>query len=111
MFMVMFSSIGPGLGLWIGIGLAMALGITIASFAPVAQAVVVEAVEPRLAGSAIGVNMVGVHIGGMLGPILFGWIVDHWSGYDIAWIVTAGLVALGTLMLVFLFKERPNETA
>jgi ACS family hexuronate transporter-like MFS transporter len=110
-FMVMFSSIGPGLGLWIGIGLAMALGITIASFAPVAQAVVVEAVEPRLAGSAIGVNMVGVHIGGMLGPILFGWIVDHWSGYDIAWIVTAGLVALGTLMLVFLFKERPNETA
>lgn len=108
-FMAMFSLIGPGLGLWIGIGLAMALGITIASFAPVAQAVVVEAVEPRLAGSAIGVNMVGVHIGGMLGPIFFGWIVDNWGGYDIAWIVTAGVIALGTLMLVFMFKERPNE--
>jgi len=55
--------------------------------------------------------MVGVHIGGMLGPILFGWIVDHWGGYDIAWIMTAGLVALGTMMLVFFFKERPNEPA
>ena len=108
-FMAMFSFVGPGLGLWIGVGLAMALGITIASFAPVAQAVVVEAVEPRLAGSAIGVNMVGVHIGGMLGPIFFGWIVDNWGGYDIAWMVTAGIVALGTLMLVALFKERPNE--
>ncbi len=107
--LAMMSLIGPGPGLWIGIGLAMALGITIASFAPVAQAVVVEAVEPRLAGSAIGVNMVGVHIGGMLGPIMFGWVVDHMGGYGSAWLVTAGIVAVGTLMLVYMFKERPNE--
>ena len=101
--------VGPGPGLWIGLLLTVALGITIASFAPVAQAVVVEAVEPRLAGSAIGVNMVGVHIGGMLGPIMFGWVVDHWGGYNSAWLVTSGVVALGTIMLVFMFKERATS--
>lgn len=97
--------VGPGPGLYLGIMLAMGLGITIASFAPVAQAVVVESVEPRLAGSAIGVNMVGVHIGGMLGPIMFGWVVDNWGGFDAAWLVTAGIVLAGTLLLMFAFKE------
>jgi len=105
LFLAAMAFIGPGPGLYIGIGLAMALGITIASFAPVAQAIVVESVEPRLAGSAIGVNMVGVHIGGMLGPVMFGWVVDNWGGFDAAWLVTAGVVAIGTVLLVFCFKE------
>jgi len=105
-FLALMIAVGPGWGLYLGLALVMALGITIASFAPVAQAVVVESVEPRLAGSAIGVNMVGVHIGGMLGPIVFGWVFDHWGGYNAAWLVTAGIVAAGTALLVFVFKER-----
>lgn len=108
-FLALMVFVGPGPGLWIGLSLTVALGITIASFAPVAQAVVVEAVEPQNAGSAIGVNMVGVHIGGMLGPIIFGWVVDHWGGYDEAWLVTAAVVALGTALLVFCFKERATS--
>jgi MFS transporter, ACS family, hexuronate transporter len=103
--MALMTYVGPGPGLYLGIGLAMALGITIASFAPVAQAVVVESVEPRLAGSAIGVNMVGVHIGGMLGPVMFGWVVDHWGGFNAAWVVTAGVVLAGSMLLMFVFKE------
>lgn len=104
-FLVLLAMIGPGMGLWMTLGLTLALGMTIASFAPIAQAVVVESVEPRLAGSAIGVNMLGVHIGGMIGPILFGRIVDHWGGYNMAWGVTAGIVILGTIGLAFFFKE------
>jgi len=105
-FLAAMALVGPGPGLYMGLGLAVALGITIASFAPVAQAIVVEAVEPRLAGSAMGVNMVGVHIGGMLGPVMFGWVVDNWGGYDAAWLVTAGIVVVGLALLVFVFKER-----
>jgi len=105
-FLAAMALVGPGPGLYMGLGLAVALGITIASFAPVAQAIVVEAVEPRLAGSAMGVNMVGVHIGGMLGPVMFGWVVDNWGGYDAAWLVTAGIVCVGLVLLVFVFKER-----
>lgn len=105
-FLAAMAFVGPGPGLYMGLGLAVALGITIASFAPVAQAIVVEAVEPRLAGSAMGVNMVGVHIGGMLGPVMFGWVVDNWGGFDAAWLVTAGIVCVGLVLLVFVFKER-----
>ncbi len=110
-FLAMMALVGPGLGLWLGLLLTMALGITIASFAPVMQAVVVEAVEPRLAGSAIGVNMVGVHIGGMLGPVMFGWMVDHGGGFGNAWIATGGVVLIGTLLLFFVFKERTHNRA
>tara|TARA_R110000787_G_scaffold211281_2_gene320988 strand:- start:30892 stop:32115 length:1224 start_codon:yes stop_codon:yes gene_type:complete len=98
-----------GFALTVGLGLTVALGITIASFAPVAQAIVVEAVEPRLAGSAIGVNMVGVHIGGMLGPVMFGYIVDHWGGFEVAWLATGAVVAVGTLMIIFMFTERAGR--
>ncbi len=109
-FLAAMIFVGPGPGLYIGLGLAMALGITIASFAPVAQAIAVEAVEPRLAGSAMGVNMVGVHLGGMAGPIMFGWVVDNWGGFDAAWLLTAGIVAAGLMLLVFAFKEgQPDE--
>ena len=104
-FLALMAFVGPGPGLYAGLGLAIALGITIASFAPVAQAVVVESVEPRLAGSAMGVNMVGVHLGGMGGPIVFGWVVDNWGGYDAAWLVTAGIVVAGLVLLLFAFKE------
>lgn len=89
-----------------GMCLTVALGITVASFAPVAQAIAVEAVEPRLAGSAMGVNMVGVHIGNMTGPMIFGWCVDRFGGYNVGWWVTAAIVVAGTWMLVAKFKER-----
>lgn len=97
--------IGPGVALWMTLAVILALGMTIASFAPIAQAVVVESVEPRLAGSAMGVNMLGVHIGGMVGPIIFGWVVDNWGGYEAAWTVSSLIVVVGTLALIFGFKE------
>ena len=103
--LALMAFVGPGYGLWIGLFLTAALGTTVASFAPVAQAIAVEAVEPRLAGSAIGVNMVGVHIGGMLGPVMFGYAVDH-GGYAASWLLTAMLCGAGTWMLAVWFKER-----
>ena len=53
--------------------------------------------------------MVGVHIGGMMGPVIFGYVVDNWGGYDNAWLVTAGLVAIGVGLLTFKFREGPPE--
>jgi len=94
----------PGWGLWLGLGLAFLLGITVASFAPVAQAMMVEMVEPRLAGSAMGYNMTGVYIGAMIGPPVFGAVIDMSGTYDAAWIVTAVITGLGTLMLITWFR-------
>ncbi|MBT6607570.1 MAG: MFS transporter [Rhodospirillaceae bacterium] len=106
-FLAGMALVGPGWGLWFGMALVLALGITIASFAPVSQAIAVEMVEPRLAASSMGYSMSAIHVGGMIGPVIFGFAVDHWGGYESAWLVTAALVAIGVAMLVFWFREGP----
>jgi len=105
LFLSLMMAVGPGPGLWVGLALTLALGITIASFAPVAQAISVEMVEPRLAGSALGYNMVGVHIGGMAGPPLFGVVVDATGSYGDAWLLTAAVVGIGALAMGLWFRE------
>ena len=101
--------VSPGKGVYLGFGLALLLGLTIASFAPLVQTLSVEMTEPRLAGSSMGYNMFATHIGGMTGPPLFGAIVDYTGAFASGWIMTAAIVAVGTLMLAFGFKERPRE--
>ena len=105
LLLVMMVWVGPGWGLWYGLGLVGLLGITIASFAPVAQAISAEMVIPELAGSAMGYNMTGVHIGSMVAPPIFGAVVDWSGGYAGGWLVTALFVALGTGLMVFKFRE------
>lgn len=104
--LALFGLIGAGGG-WLlpALILTLLLGMTIAAFPPVGQAIAVEAVDPELAGSAMGVNMVGVHVGGMLGPVAFGAVADRFGGYGAAWLVTGGIVAVGTLILIFWFRE------
>ncbi|MBM10093.1 MAG: hypothetical protein CMF69_11070 [Magnetovibrio sp.] len=108
-FLASMGSVGhifDGAGLGLGLLLTVGLGITIASFAPVAQAISVEAVDPRLTGSAVGYNMLGVHIGGFVGPIIFGAAMDFFGGdYAAGWLVTAFATALGVVLLVFTFRE------
>ena len=98
--------VGPGPGVYLGLGLALLLGVTIASFAPLMQTLSVEATEPRLAGSAMGYNMLGTHLGGMIGPPLFGTVIDATGGYGAGWMMTALVVLVGVLMLAFGFRER-----
>ncbi len=105
-FLGLMVFVGPRWGIPLGLGLALLLGVTIASFAPLAQTLSVEATEPRLAGSAMGYNMLGTHLGGMAGPPIFGAIVDATGGYGAGWMVTAAVVLAGTLMLALWFKER-----
>jgi len=104
-FLALMATIGPGWGLYYGLALALLLGATVASFAPVSQTIAVEMVEPRLAGSVIGYHLIGVHFGGMIGPLIFGWLVDNGGGYNLAWLVTAGIFGLGIALLVFKFRE------
>ena len=95
----------PGWGLWLGLVLATLLGLTIASYAPIAQSITVEMVSPHLSGSALGYNLLGVFIGGMLGPPIFGAILDQSGSFAVGWLVTAVITAFGTFILVKWFKE------
>ena len=89
-----------------GLGLSLLLGLTVASSAPLVQTLAVEATEPRLAASSMGYNLVGVQIGGMIGPPIFGAVVDMTGGYGSGWLVSSGLVMVGVVMFTAWFRER-----
>jgi predicted MFS family arabinose efflux permease len=96
----------PRWGLASGLLLSALLGLTLASYAPLMQTMSVEAVPPRLAGSAVGYNMIGTSLGAIVGPPVFGYVIDATGGFAGAWLLTALIVACGVATLVFGFKER-----
>lgn len=102
--------VGPGWGIAFGIGLSAALGATIASYAPLMQTMATEAVQPRLTGSAIGYNMVGTSMGSIVGPPVFGAVVDLTSAFESGWLLCAGLVTLGVIVMATGFQERGGAT-
>ncbi len=50
--------------------------------------------------AATGVTQTGVYLGGGIGPLAFGAIVDLW-GYTVAWSMMAALMAAGATLMVF----------
>ena len=109
LFLGMMGLVTEAWGMVLGFGLALCLGLTIASFAPVAQAIQVEMVDPHLAGSAVGYNMLWTHGCATLAPAVFGYAVDNLGGFDAGWLVTAGCVAAGTVVLYILVKTGPRR--
>jgi ACS family hexuronate transporter-like MFS transporter len=105
-FLAAMATVAPGWGVTVGIILALLLGLTIASFASLTQTLAVEVVEPRLTGSAMGYTLMGTALGGVIGPPLFGAAVDLTGEFASGWLLTAGLVFAGTVLLGFRFKEQ-----
>lgn len=64
--------------------------------------------HPEAPAAASGVVMVGIFAGGVVGPALFGVLVDH-GGYPVAWMVTgATLVVSAGLLLAGSRTDRPQ---
>ena len=104
--MLAMTAVEPGLGLWLGVALAFGLGMTIASFPTLAQTLAVESVEPGQAGAALGYSLMGTSIGGVVGPPIFGAVVDYTGDLADGWITTALFVAVGTAMVAMTVRER-----
>ena len=54
--------------------------------------------HPHAPARATGITQVGTYLGGMGGPLAFGFLVDH-SGYDAAWLMCAALAATGAVTM------------
>ncbi len=100
------AAVGSIWGVVAGIGLAMLLGLTIASYASLMQTMAVESVAPERSGSSIGYIMIGTASGAMIGPPLFGALIDATGRFADGWLMTAAIVAGGVALLTYGFRER-----
>ena len=76
-----------------------------ASYAGLMQTLSVEAVKLHQTGSAVGYNGICTHMGAIIGPPVFGAIVDATGSYSGGWFVTAAVVGLGVLIIALGFRE------
>jgi len=108
-FLGAMTLIGPAYGVALGMLLALLLGITVASYASIAHTLAVESVPRHQAGTAMGYSLTGTSLGGVIGPALFGAVVDLTGDYADGWLLTAALMGIGTLLVAFWFRERRVE--
>ncbi|NKB57263.1 MAG: MFS transporter [Alphaproteobacteria bacterium] len=93
----------------IGIVVAVLLGLTIASYASLMQTMAVEAVPAEHSGSSIGYISIGTATGAMLGPPLFGAVIDATGRFADGWLMTGAIVASGVLLFAYGFRENPAK--
>lgn len=101
--------VGPHWPHWALLGLSMLMGGSIASYAALMLAMTAETVPQRLIGSAIGYNGVAWSVGGIVGPPLFGAVLDLTGGdYGPAWITVGAVMLVGAVVLWTAYREPPR---
>jgi MFS transporter, ACS family, hexuronate transporter len=110
-FFVTMSAVGSVWGAVAGIVIAMLLGLTIASWASLMQTMAIESVAPEHSGSSIGYTTIGTASGAMIGPPLFGAVIDATGSFAEGWLVTAAIIAAGAVLLTYGFSERSASSA
>jgi MFS family permease len=86
---------------------AMALaGFLGGVIAPSRDMLVRNAAPPGAAGRAFGIVSTGFNVGGIISPLLFGWIMDHNSPH---WVFGASVVFMALTVLLALVTERNPE--
>lgn len=86
----------PHLLVYLIAGLA---GVCMVGYQGVYYTYVGELVRPELAGVAIGFSLSITAVAVLVGPPLFGWVVDRTGSYPLAWALLAGTLATGVLLL------------
>ncbi len=107
-FFVAMAAAGRVQAATIGMGVAVLLGLTIASYASLMQTMAVEAVPPEHSGSSIGYISIGTAAGAMVGPPLFGAVIDATGRFADGWLTTAAIVAAGVVLFGYGFRERKS---
>ncbi len=68
--------------------------------------------HPGAEGRATGTTQAGAYVGSVLGPIAFGWVVDHWS-FQVAWTLSAIIVLIAAALMLlgrYLLLNRRADT-
>jgi MFS family permease len=76
--------------------------------APSRDMLVRNAAPPGAAGRAFGIVSTGFNVGGIIGPLLFGWIMDQNSP---RWVFGASVVFMALTVLLGLVTERDPQNS
>lgn len=95
----------PAIALTLAMGLAGFLGGVIA---PSRDMMVRNAAPPGAAGRAFGIVSTGFNFGGIVSPLLFGWIMDQHVPH---WVFGASVVFMALTVLLALVSERKPQTS
>jgi MFS transporter, ACS family, hexuronate transporter len=101
-----WSLIPSGFSLWMIGLLAVILGLSSFSWGGLHLTLVSEIAGKELTGAAIGVSTVVQMIGNILGPPVFGYIIDSTGSYRMAWQFLAVLGIIGVILLLFVREDR-----
>lgn len=76
------------------------IGFGTAVYGPMWGTIIASRFPPHILGRAFGALMIGAGVGGALGPVLVGVILDTGHGYGRAWL-TLGVIAVAAIPLFF----------
>lgn len=108
LFFVAMAAAGRMQAAGLGMGVAVLLGLTIASYATLMQTMSVEAVPSENAGAALGYTSLGSHTGAMVGPPVFGAVIDATGRFSDGYLLTGAIVAFGVLLFAIVFREKKH---
>jgi len=98
---------GPGTpGPWLAV-LALVFGFAGIGWNGVQHTLMAELAGPGGATTAVGLGLAVSSAGVMLGPPVFGWLVQSAGGYRIPWLALAGSMAVGLIVLALVRERRP----
>lgn len=93
---------------WLLVVVVFGIGLVAVGWPGLYQAVVVETVGRKYAATAVGLNMTVTQFGKVVGPPLFGFIVDVSGSWRLAWILLGGVAAGGTLIALVSAKSEKH---
>jgi len=103
---LVWSFLGQGSSSWLVGILAVIAGFSAIGWAGVHLTMVGEIAGKELAGEAVGTSTVFLMVGSIVGPPVFGYIIDTTGSYAMAW---QFLAVLGIISVVFLFFVREKR--
>ncbi len=99
-------TMGPSWPNWSLMVMAAVMGLAMASYAALVLSMTAETVPSELVGSGIGYNAVAWSIGGVIGPPLFGLILDlTGNAYGYAWTAIGAVMFAGAMFMAWQFRE------
>jgi len=103
---IIFAFIGPGIAFGLLIPVTLVFGFAGVGWAGLTLSLVGEFAGKELVGIAASISVVFGMIGNIIGPPVFGYIVDATGSYQIAW---AFLAVMAILAAVFIFFVRESR--